>query len=181
MRTLVAAAAVKEDACPEVTDEAENMRSASRNLFILRMAPLEACFPKYPSQPRKIFPSLTVSCRNVVHQVGHVEGLLRLQGKVGNGGMPASIRPQARKSVAPHAEVPPPNGPSSRGSCVLSPSHTPPMHSALQRNKYIIMTQRLYNDNNRVSYTMVNQILYCTCFLAIPAVYIYTSIYIQTV
>ena len=46
-RTLVEAwPALKVDAWPEVTDEAENIRSASRNRFIRRMAPLLACLPR---------------------------------------------------------------------------------------------------------------------------------------
>ena len=46
-RTLGAAcAALNEEAWPEVTDEAENMRSASRKRLIRRMAPLLACLPR---------------------------------------------------------------------------------------------------------------------------------------
>ena len=45
-----------------VVEDEENMRSASRKRLILRIAPLLACLPRYPSQPRKMLPSLTVSC-----------------------------------------------------------------------------------------------------------------------
>ncbi len=51
-----------DDFSPAETDEAENMRSASRKRFIRRMAPLLACLPRYPSQPRRMLPSFTVSC-----------------------------------------------------------------------------------------------------------------------
>ena len=45
-----------------VVEDEENMRSASRKRLIRRIAPLLACLPRYPSQPRKMLPSLTVSC-----------------------------------------------------------------------------------------------------------------------
>ena len=39
-------AALKDEAWPDVTDEAENIRSASRKRLIRRMAPLLACLPR---------------------------------------------------------------------------------------------------------------------------------------
>ena len=38
--------ALKVEAWPDVTDDAENMRSASRKRLIRRIAPLLACLPR---------------------------------------------------------------------------------------------------------------------------------------
>ena len=88
---------------PDVTDEAENMRSASRNLLMRRIAPDEACLPRYPSHPLRMLPSFSVSYTRELENGNLGKGMA-------NGvcvTAPGGTLPQGRRSDARCAGAPP--------------------------------------------------------------------------